>query len=356
MDIITGEVITTQSISGNVNLPTSCGATTWQELTLKPFETLGTDFYVDDGVLHVNGGGTSSNAVWYPSVSDNGNISWEKSDSETAPTSKNIKGAKGDKGDTGEQGIQGLQGIQGEKGDKGDTGSQGIQGVKGDTGEQGIQGIQGEKGDKGETGEQGIQGEKGDTGEKGADGINGTNGADGKSAYEVAVLNGYVGTQSEWLLNLEGDAGYSPTIAVYESTDTSYVLVITDINGSYYTPNLKGSGGGGTSLSWGSITGDIASQTDLVTALSRKADKTTISSDLTLTVAGWDSTAKTQTLSGLTIDTSRLNTPIPLTTSLKEYASCGIYLSSETSTSLTFTCDTIPTNDITFKLKSEVIT
>ena len=93
-----------------------------------------------------------------------------------------------------------------------------------------------------------------------------------------------------------------------------------------------------------------------MTALSRKADKTTISSDLTLTVAGWNSTAKTQTLSGLTIDTSRLNTPIPLTTSLKKYASCGIYLSSETSTSLTFTCDTIPTNAITFKLKSEVIT
>ena len=148
MDIITGEVITTQEISGdvlptqeisgNVNLPTSCGATTWQELTLKPFETLGTDFSVDDGVLHVNGGGTSSNAVWYPTVSDDGDISWEKSDSETAPTPKNIKGAKGDKGDTGEQGIQGLQGIQGDKGEKGDTGSQGIQGVKGETGEQGI--------------------------------------------------------------------------------------------------------------------------------------------------------------------------------------------------------------------------
>ena len=91
MDVITGEVITTQEISGdvlptqeingNVNLPTfTTGATTWQELTLKPFETLGTDFYVDDGVLHVNGGGTSSNAVWYPTVSDDGDISWEKSD------------------------------------------------------------------------------------------------------------------------------------------------------------------------------------------------------------------------------------------------------------------------------------
>ena len=177
-EVISGDVLPTQEINGNVNLPSYVGATTWQELTLKPFETLGTDFSVDDdGVLHVNGGGTPSNAVWYPTVSDNGDISWEKSDSETAPIPKNIKGDKGDKGDTGEQGIQGLQGIQGEKGEKGDTGSQGIQGVKGDTGE------------------------------KGADGTNGIDGADGKSAYEVAILNGYIGTQSEWLLSLKGEQG-----------------------------------------------------------------------------------------------------------------------------------------------------
>ena len=163
MDTISGNVTTTQEISGDVTLPTSIGATTWQELTLKPFETLSTDFYVDDGVLHVNGGGTSSNAVWYPTVSDDGDISWEKSDSETAPTPKNIKGAKGDKGDTGEQGIQGLQGIQGEKGEKGDTGEQGIQGI------------------------QGVKGDKGDTGEKGADGINGTNGVAGQDGFSPAV-------------------------------------------------------------------------------------------------------------------------------------------------------------------------
>lgn len=35
-----------------------------------------------------------------------------------------------------------------------------------------------------------IQGEKGD---------NGDNGADGKSAYEIACENGFVGTEAEWL-------------------------------------------------------------------------------------------------------------------------------------------------------------
>lgn len=44
-------------------------------------------------------------------------------------------------------------------------------------------------------GERGLQGEKGDTG------------ADGKSAYQVAVDNGYIGTETEWLASLKGDTG-----------------------------------------------------------------------------------------------------------------------------------------------------
>lgn len=32
-------------------------------------------------------------------------------------------------------------------------------------------------------------------------------GADGKSAYEVAVDNGFVGTEAEWLASLKGDPG-----------------------------------------------------------------------------------------------------------------------------------------------------
>lgn len=43
----------------------------------------------------------------------------------------------------------------------------------------------------------------------------------------------------------DGDDGFSPTITVKSSTSTEYILTITDKNGSYDTPNLKGSGGGG---------------------------------------------------------------------------------------------------------------
>ena len=47
-------------------------------------------------------------------------------------------------------------------------------------------------------------------GMKGADGTNGTNGTngtDGKSAYEIALDNGFTGTESEWLDSLKGQDG-----------------------------------------------------------------------------------------------------------------------------------------------------
>lgn len=50
----------------------------------------------------------------------------------------------------------------------------------------------------GNNGEQGPKGDKGDIGEVGNDGL---------SAYEIAVKNGYIGTEPEWLLSLKGDKG-----------------------------------------------------------------------------------------------------------------------------------------------------
>ena len=55
------------------------------------------------------------------------------------------------------------------------------------------------------------------------DGLDGTNGRDGT----------------------DGADGFSPTITVKSSTSSEYILTITDKEGSYDTPNLKGSGGGG---------------------------------------------------------------------------------------------------------------
>ena len=70
-------------------------------------------------------------------------------------------------------------------------------------------------------------------------------GEDGKSAYEIAVEHGYVGTEEQWLNDLKG---FSPEITVEQSTEDIYKLRITTEDGSYVTPNLKGSGGGVSSL------------------------------------------------------------------------------------------------------------
>lgn len=48
---------------------------------------------------------------------------------------------------------------------------------------------------------------KGDTGAPGEDGEDGAPGAEGKSAYELAVEEGYAGTKAQWLASLKGDPG-----------------------------------------------------------------------------------------------------------------------------------------------------
>lgn len=60
-----------------------------------------------------------------------------------------------------------------------------------------------------------VQGEKGDTGQAGRDGVDGAiardgvNGTDGLSAYQVAVKNGYIGSEAQWLATLKGATGAS---------------------------------------------------------------------------------------------------------------------------------------------------
>jgi len=101
----------------------------------------------------------------------------------------------------GTDGLDGAQGIQGEIGPQGIPGNDGANGLDGADGAQGIQG---------EIGPQGIQGEVGPiglTGPAGNDGTNGTNGSDGDSAYQIAVTNGFVGSEADWLASLDGVDG-----------------------------------------------------------------------------------------------------------------------------------------------------
>lgn len=63
-----------------------------------------------------------------------------------------------------------------------------------------------------------------------------------KQTEDFVVKDGVDGTNGT-----DGTDGVSPTITVKTSTDDTYILSITDKEGSYDTPNLKGGGSGGAS-------------------------------------------------------------------------------------------------------------
>lgn len=105
---------------------------------------------------------------------------------------------KGERGEKGEDGAAGAKGDTGERGIQGERGADGLPGAKGDKGDTGDKGADGLPGERGADGADGAKGDKGDTGERGQD---------GKSAYEIAVANGYDGNESQWLASLKGRDG-----------------------------------------------------------------------------------------------------------------------------------------------------
>ena len=80
------------------------------------------------------GGGGTSDLLWRPTVSETGEISWERSASTEPPASENITGPAGPAGPRGETGPQGAPGEKGEAGPQGDTGPTGPAGDPGPTG------------------------------------------------------------------------------------------------------------------------------------------------------------------------------------------------------------------------------
>ena len=118
------------------------------------------------------------------------------------------------------KGEQGIQGIRGEKGEKGDRGIQGIQGLRGIQGERGLTGLQGLTGDKGDKGDKGASfnyewadtflGVK--TSEEAEFVFTNLKGDQGDSAYEVALNNGFVGSQLEWLDSLKINLMINPSV------------------------------------------------------------------------------------------------------------------------------------------------
>ena len=98
-------------------------------------------------------------------------------------------------------------------------------------------------------GEKGDQGVSGRDGARGVNGINGRDGSDGLSAYQIAVQNGFVGSNSEWLESLkgataakgdDGDNGWSPVFRTVTVGNGSYLELIDWVGGTGEKPTDVG--------------------------------------------------------------------------------------------------------------------
>ena len=341
----------------------------------------------------------SAGDAWFVGTSENNVVYQWDVDKAAWVNVGALKGPKGDKGNTGPQGPQGPQGpkgetgpkgLQGEKGNKGDaftysdfTAEQlaSLKGEKGDTGPQGPKGeqgpagqdgtsytvnglystlsalqaahptgiagdawfvgtadsnvvyqwdvdkatwvnvgaLKGPKGDKGNTGNTGPQGPKGDTGPQGpkgdtgatgSQGPKGDKGTNGKSAYASAHDGGYTGTEAQFNTDLASVGGKQAKITA--------------------SGILKGNGAGGVSAA---VKGtDYAAPSVGVTA--------------TLTASGWNTNAKTQTVSvsGVTATANCIITAAP--DSYMAYAKAGVRCTAQGAGTLTFACETVPTANV----------
>lgn len=170
-----------------------------------------------------------------------------------------FKGERGEKGERGTQGERGADGLPGERGADGLPGAKGDTGERGPIGPQGPQGLTGPQGQRGETGQQGLQGERG---------------RDGKSAYEIAIANGYDGNEAQWLASLKGRDGEpgrngasAYDIAGGDLNFSSVSEWLKSLKGAKGDTGQKGSDGKSATVTIGTVTtGETAGVTNAGTA------------------------------------------------------------------------------------------
>lgn len=80
----------------------------------------------------------------------------------------------------------------------------------------------------------GKTGKDGVAGTDGKDGQNGENGADGKSAYQIAIDNGYTGTEVEWLESLKGADGNDGAAGTVGPQGEAGITPHIGVNGNWF--------------------------------------------------------------------------------------------------------------------------
>ena len=137
-------------------------------------------------------------------------------------------GSNGTNGKDGENGLSAYE-LAVQNGFTG-TLTEWLESLKGADGKDGTNGVDGKDG------ADGVNGKDGTDGKDGRDGSDGKDGENGLSAYEIALKNGFVGTESEWLDSLKGKDGIdgiSPEVSGFATTEyvderLSEILVILE--------------------------------------------------------------------------------------------------------------------------------
>lgn len=182
--------------------------------------------------------------TFVPSISSSGVLTWKENSSVT-PGAVNIKGPKGDPGNGLEFNWNGTKLLVRQIGDSNWTASPDLKqnkiyvpnvkngnltfslqelnsdstefnfgSIKGKDGKDGINGTNGKDGRNGRDGINGVDGKNGKDGKDGKDGKNGIQGRPGLSAYQVACLSGFSGTEEEWLESIKGKNGNNVILRV----------------------------------------------------------------------------------------------------------------------------------------------
>lgn len=128
------------------------------------------------------------------------------------------------------------------------------------------------------------------------------------------------------------------------TTVDAFMLNIGTSDGTYISGGLTSSSIDATNITVSNVgSGD--------TAVPNKAyvdSKSPTSVTVTLTTSGWSSNAQTVTVSGVSAsETAQLITPTPAIASQSAYYEAGIMCTGQAANSLTFTCQTVPTSNLT---------
>lgn len=114
---------------------------------------------------------------------------------------------------------------------------------------------------------------------------------------------------------------------------------------STWTPTASDVGAVPTSRT---VNGKALSSNITLTADDVNAASPPSSTTITLTTSGWSSNTQTVTVSGVSADeTAQLIMPVPALASQTAYYEAGILVTGQAANSLTFTCSTVPSSNLT---------